>query len=224
MSAVPNTPAPITDTGMRGFLKWFKQNQPGIYQKIAPQLPALVPNMFSQYHAGGWKIAGLSAIDARKKLASIYRGKFSDRSTMGNLGQYANYAGTGVGSAYANYVGQAAGGSLAAASAATPVDVATAANIGPTASNIASTVGSLINTASTAYLTVNAAQAQSNLVNTNLQRAQAGLPPLTTAISSLGVPIITGTSLGNGNIMLLLLIAGAVVIATSGKHKVDNRP
>ena len=252
MSAVAQvpaaTPAPITDTGMRGFLKWFKQNQPVIYANVAPKLAAAVPAAFSQYHAGGWKIAGLSTIDARKKLNALYRGRYASRQSMGALG-YTNYATTGspdlLGipsiapgsiaaqianvpspfSSYSNYASTPSYTSSPPSSGvsafAPPVDVATAANSGPTSSSIASTVGSLINTASSAFLTVNAAQAQSNLVNTNLQRAQAGLPPLTTAISSLGVPIITGTSFfgGSSGMLLLLLGVGAVVLISSSKKR-----
>jgi len=257
MSAVAQvpaaTPAPITDTGMRGFLKWFKQNQPEIYAKVAPKLAATVPAAFSQYHAGGWKIAGLSAVDARKKLRALYRGRFAERAPIGDLGQYYNFLGTpqtGIASAanaganftsavnnayanyasynaaatqpsYASYVSAAAAGAPVSGSFAAPVDVAMAANIGPTSSAIVGTVGSLVNLASSAYLTTQAAQAQSNLVNVQLQRAAAGLPPLTTTTSSLGIPMVTGTSLfgGSSGMLFLLLGVGAIILVSSGKKK-----
>lgn len=37
----------ITDTGVRGYLKWLKLTQPAIYVKVAPVLAAKVPEAFS---------------------------------------------------------------------------------------------------------------------------------------------------------------------------------
>ncbi len=39
----------IQETGLRGYLKWLQQDQPGIYAKIAPQLVHLAPEAFSDY-------------------------------------------------------------------------------------------------------------------------------------------------------------------------------
>jgi len=39
----------IQDTGVRGYLKWLQEDQPGIYQQIAPQLAQQVPEAFSDY-------------------------------------------------------------------------------------------------------------------------------------------------------------------------------
>lgn len=39
----------IQETGIRGYLKWLQQDQPGIYQRIAPQLAQQVPEAFSDY-------------------------------------------------------------------------------------------------------------------------------------------------------------------------------
>src|SRR5580692_10955158 len=39
----------ITATGLRGFLEWFQQDQPGIYAKVAPYLPKVAPQAFSAY-------------------------------------------------------------------------------------------------------------------------------------------------------------------------------
>lgn len=43
----------INDTGTRGFLKWLQADQPGIYARIAPNLPRLAPQLFSDFEAGG---------------------------------------------------------------------------------------------------------------------------------------------------------------------------
>jgi len=46
----------IIDTGLRGYLKWLRRDQPGIYRKVAPVLAAKIPEAFSdreQSHALG---------------------------------------------------------------------------------------------------------------------------------------------------------------------------
>jgi hypothetical protein len=47
-SAIPqaNLP-PITATGARGYLQWLKADQPGLYQRVLPQLRAQVPQLWS---------------------------------------------------------------------------------------------------------------------------------------------------------------------------------
>ncbi len=50
------TAAPITDTGMRGFLKWARQQYPAaIYQQIAAGIQRAIPQAFSGYMLGGWR-------------------------------------------------------------------------------------------------------------------------------------------------------------------------
>lgn len=39
----------ITDTGIRGYLKWLQQDQPGIYTLIAPHLAQQAPEAFSDF-------------------------------------------------------------------------------------------------------------------------------------------------------------------------------
>jgi len=46
----------ITDTGMRGFLKWAQeQYPPAIYQRIAGDIQKRIPQAFSGYMLGGWR-------------------------------------------------------------------------------------------------------------------------------------------------------------------------
>jgi hypothetical protein len=46
----------ITDTGLRGFLKWARDEYPPkIYQVIASQIQQLIPQGFSGYMLGGWR-------------------------------------------------------------------------------------------------------------------------------------------------------------------------
>lgn len=46
----------ITETGMRGFLKWAREQYPEpIYQKIAQGIQQRIPQAFSGYMLGGWR-------------------------------------------------------------------------------------------------------------------------------------------------------------------------
>lgn len=48
--------APISDTGMRGLLKWMRQQYPpAIYQQIAAGIQQAIPQAFSGYMLGGWR-------------------------------------------------------------------------------------------------------------------------------------------------------------------------
>ena len=85
---------PVTDTGLRGFLKWFKQVQPNQYVTLAKVLPTKVPQAFNGYHDGGWVTAGMSRDAALNKLNGIYSGKpFAVRQSQA-LGDY--YACLGI--------------------------------------------------------------------------------------------------------------------------------
>ncbi len=70
------------------------------------------------------------------------------------------------------------------------VDVADAANSGTASSSSTDWLSSLINGVSQAYMGVTNAQTQQQIVNAQLQRAQAGLPPLTITPGEAGVPQI----------------------------------
>lgn len=211
---------PIKDTGIRGFLKWFKTQQPDLYKKIAPQLPQQVPAAFSGYHNGGWKTAGLSrdaAVEKLNGMAAIYRGSFNNRVGVSGLSDYSSYFASG-GNYYTSpgiSTNVAAYASMPTAnipSSGSAVDVSDAANNGVSASTIANAIGTVVNSASQAYLTVQQANTQANLINTQLARAAAGLTPLTTSLSSVGVPTVTIPGLGSVSSGGLLLVGGAALL------------
>lgn len=62
--AAPSGSSAITDTGMKGFLKWVQREYPpAIYQQIAAQIQQQIPQAFSNYMLGGWrKLARLSGL------------------------------------------------------------------------------------------------------------------------------------------------------------------
>lgn len=214
----------ITDTGIRGFLKWFKAVQPGIYQKIAPALPKIAPHAFSDYHAGGWRVAGLTRDDAVKKLRGIpldkiYKENFRRRASFSDLGQsydvgyasYSAYTGSPTSSYVSNYTGAATGSE---SSSPQEVDTADAANPGTVDTSTTNGIASLINSVSSGIIGVTAAASQAGLINTQLTRAQAGLMPLNTGLPQ-GVPFVpatTGTASGTEIFIFLALGAGALLL------------
>lgn len=175
----------IRDTGIRGFLKWFQIAQPDLYKKVAPQITAKVPAAFSDYHAGGWRVAGLSNSQAVAKLGSMG----ADVTGGINFDSFAFDPST--------------------VSAPHAVDVSTAANSGSTSTSLTDMISSVVSGISSLYLTKQQANIQQQVVNTQLQRAAMGLPPLPTSLSNLGVPQVSvGLSTGTGSALAI----GAAVI------------
>lgn len=159
----------ITDTGVRGFLKWLKVEQPGIYKQVAPKVSAQVPAAFNDYHAGNWKIAGLGQSDALQQLSL-------DPSLV----------------------------------SAPTVDVSDAADAGATSTSITDWIGNIVKGVSTLYMTKKQADIQQQVVNTQLARAAAGLPPLSQSLANLGVPQVNVGLQGSTGTMLLV---GAGIVA-----------
>jgi len=207
---------PIKDTGVRGFLLWFKREQPALFNKIAPQLPVTVPKAFSGY------------LDRTTRLGELYRNKmYSHRVGLEGMGDYFDY----VASPMPDLV------SIDLTSQISPIDVGTidlgqptfntdtgsfsmpnispiaaAANSGSASTPIVNAIGQVIGAASQIYMTNQQAALQQQVLNTQLQRAQAGLPPLNTSLNQLGVPTISST--GNlGNMGTVFLIGGGLLLA-----------
>lgn len=169
----------ITDTGMKGFLKWLQQFQPAVYAKIAAQLPSKAPQLFSDFEAAG-----------------------------GTLGAYQRGL-SGLGDATTGLDLQSIDVTGDASSAIPTVDVADAANSGTTDSSSTDWLSSLINGVSQGFMTVTQAQTQQQLVNTQLQRAQAGLPPLSITPGTNGVPTISVAGVSGSK---WLLAGGALLM------------
>ncbi|MGH7144780.1 MAG: hypothetical protein ACREJ2_11730 [Planctomycetota bacterium] len=179
----------ITATGIQGFLKWLQQFQPGIYAKIAPELPRKAPQLFSDFEASGG-VAG-AATRALSGLAD-------DTSALQPIDITAATDTTSI----------------------PTIDVADAANTGTADSSSTGWLSSLINGVSQAYLTVTQQQQQQQIVNAQLQRAQAGLPPLSITATQAGVPQI---SAGSSTSKLLLIGGGvaafALILMMSSKRR-----
>lgn len=187
----------ITDTGIRGYLKWLQQDQPQLYVKAAPLIAQSVPGAFS---------------DREQSLGMGYlmQGFADDSSAIG----------------VTTYFGD--GSSSSSASAATP-DVASAANAGASSPDITSQIGSIISNLASAFTTVKLGQDQLNTLNQvnqiQLQRAQAGLPPLNTSSLQLGVPTVnfglSSSTLQTGGGVLLAVagIIGAAILLGGKKRR-----
>lgn len=171
----------INDTGVRGFLKWWKAEQPGLYPKVAQLVSQRVPAAFDDYHGGNWKIAGLGQTDALQMLSV-------DPSLV----------------------------------SAPTVDVSDAADSGAKSTSIADTISNIVKGVSTLYLTKKQADIQQQVVNTQLQRAAAGLPPLPQSLANLGVPQVNVGLQGNTGIMLAIgggLLAFALFFGRGGRGR-----
>jgi hypothetical protein len=146
----------IQDTGIRGYLKWLKADQPGIYRAIAPHVTQLAPDAFSnmeQSHAMG----------ALMGMGDGTTTTFDSTDFWGNPTTVV---------------------------APTTTDVAAAANDGTSTPSITSTISNLVGAVGQIFLAKNQVDTLKQVNDIQLQRAQAGLPPLNTSSLSLGVPTV----------------------------------
>ncbi len=170
----------IKETGIRGFLKWLQVAQPAVYAKAAPQIAKNIPAAFSDYHAGGWRTAGLSPSQAVDKLNGLGIGP--EAIQLDSLSF-----------------------DTSSVSAPKPVDVSTAANAGDASTSTTDLIGGIVKGVSSLWMTKQQVDIQNKVVNTQLARAAAGLPPMNVDLSQYGVPRVsvglstgTGTALGIG--------------------------
>lgn len=185
--------AVITSKGTKGFLTWLKNAQPAVYQSINKKVIA---------HA-----RGQAASNAMSGLLNCIPMK---KSGLGDL--YANYYSSSAAPISAGDAG--AGLTIPDLNVqSNTTDSATAASNG----NMSSGLASLISGAANAFSTVTLSQAQINanntLLQTNLLRAQQGLPPLTTTVNAQGITTLSSSMLP------ILLIGGAAVLAVSMSKK-----
>lgn len=229
--------APITATGMKGFLLWFQREQPALFNSIATKIPKAAPKAFSGYTA------------RRKTLGDIYRSRFTKNKVglsglagfAGYYGSYASYS-SPITVNYSSqlsvpvytasptvdytaqiptYTASTDPGTLqtvntGASSGATVIPIASpianSANTGSFSTPTGTAVGALISAAAAAAgLTVAQQAALNGAVGTNIQRTSSGLAPFNTSLNSLGVPTVGGMgSLSTGT---LLALGAAAVLA-----------
>jgi hypothetical protein len=217
----------ITATGARGFLLWLKQQQPGIYQQLAPQLTKLVPEIFS------------AAAASLGKMRAIYKGNFAGR-THKQLGQYCSYFSapsstyisspitvdyssqltTPIDEPTVDYSGSLSQpicavsslcpGPTPTLSSDTGSNIASAANTGPIAAGTASTLASAINAIAGTVLTAGEVGLLGKAIQAQLTNAQNGTAPSDISTAKLGVTTIPAKS---SSLTDLLLLGAAGVVA-----------
>lgn len=188
-------------SGVRGFLEWLEEQQPGIAARVKTQLPAKVPGAFSAYNSGGWQTAGMSPSQAAAASAAKTLGAYR---RMGGLGDVTDLT---LSASDLTPVDTSAVDAVNLPN----VDVTTAADNTSTSTGITDAIGGIVKGISSLYLTKQQADIQQQVVNTQLARAAAGLPPLPTSLANLGVPQVSvGLSTGTGT---ALLIGGGIILA-----------
>jgi hypothetical protein len=232
---VPAKP-PITATGFQGFLLWFQREQPSLFAKVAPQLPAAAPKAFSGYNARmGRRIQNnLGATDFRRRrapqigelfapsISELYIPISVDDSDVSevNIPVVPDQSVTDAVNSGVN-VGTIDPGPIPTVNSDGSVSspVAAAANSGSTSASTptANAISSVIGAAASVYMTSQQAALQQSAVSANLARAAAGLPPLNTSLSALGVPIVSTTSSTTELFIFGGLALAAVLLLTGGK-------
>jgi hypothetical protein len=183
----------IQDTGVRGYLKWLQQDQPGLYTRVAPLIAQRVPEAFTDYEQSMAQgaLMGFAQDGGAAPGVTTY---FGDSTDSFNPSAGASSTGT----------------TTTTTTPATP-DVASAANSGAASPSIISAITGLVSTAAQVFLGDQQLNALMAVNQAQLTRAAAGLPPLATSTGALGVPTIGGisatTAATTGGTLLLGLAA-----------------
>jgi hypothetical protein len=186
----------ITATGLKGFLQWLKQDQPGIYAATAGQIAKAVPKGFSGFNGSALTAARLRV--GRRSMALRGYGSLgccgTSEPTLSQVGTCAAMANPSI-----NFscVGSCS------------VETSCAANSGATCSSALTGVANIINSVAGAALSASQANAYNNLVQTQLSRASTGLPPLQLSSSAAGLPTIGGLS---SSTSALVWVAGGAAL------------
>lgn len=190
---------PITSTGTKGLLLWLKQEQPGLYQYLAPKLIAQV----RQPSALHGMLNCLPPTNMGRLGDSYYSTDASYFSTPSTITPTAIDTGSNPGFDTLNI-----------APGTTTSTLATNASSNSTSSALAQSIAAIANGYSAATLTQAQISANNTLLQTNLARAQQGLPPLTAATLATGA-----TSLTSNSGLLLLGLAGVLAVVMMGGKK-----
>ncbi len=178
----------VTSTGTKGLLQWLKSEQPDFYAYLSPQLLAMAQTPSPRAMSGFGCPQGM-------------RG-FADG--------YSSYA-TGATPDVSIDAGVNPGFTDLTVTPATS-DAVAASSSAPTSTALATTISALANGYSSATLTAAQLSANNTLLQTNLQRAQSGLPPLTMSQAAGG-----GIGLTSNSGLLLLGVAVIAAFALGGK-------
>jgi hypothetical protein len=176
----------ISDTGLKGFLLWLKQDQPAVYKATAAKIAQTVPRGFSGFNGSLKMTRRLAAANRSMRLRGL-------GDCCGGL--------TTVGIC------------SALASPNICIDTSCAANSGTTCSSSLTGIANIINSVTGAALSASQQASYNQILQQQLARANSGLPPLTVSSSASGIPILSGLSgLTSGGTGTLLLVGGGAVL------------
>ena len=179
---------PITATGIKGFLKWLQREQPAVYVRAAPQIAKLVPQAFSRFgRLGTYRTSRSIVLASERRL-----------QRMGSLGQDTTLQPIDL--------------SATTDMSVPTVDVADAANSGPTSSGTASMIANIVNGISSLYLTKQQSDLNSQIVSAQIANAAAGRPPLNVSPGAYGIPAITA---GTSSSTTWLLVGGGLLVVAA---------
>lgn len=241
---LPSHLPPISDTGMQGYLKWFRREQPNLYAKVAPQIYATFPRVFSDYTQT--RVQGVRDAASRATLARRLRMRGGMTAIMGALvgegamdGRLPVPRPYGLGQNDSSVVDQSYIDLLqnspdpdivstfqtptvdTGSFAAPNIDIADAANsTGGTGTADATAIAAIATGAAQLYTTSQQMATAQSINNLQIQRAQQGLAPLNIGMNANGVPTITGVGLtGSAGTVLLLVGGGLLLLMMMGGKK-----
>lgn len=172
----------ITAKGTKGLLQWLKTSQPDFYAYLSPQLLAIA------------KQATLKGLNCMPKMSGL---------------GYSNYASYSAPTVSIDAGVNPGFNDLTIASGTS--DAASAASSTPTSAGLAATIAALANGYTAVTLTGAQVSANNTLLQTNLARAQQGLPPLTLGAGG------TVAVAGSNSTLLLIGVAVIAAMALGGK-------
>lgn len=174
----------ITDTGIRGYLKWLQRDQPAVYRIAAPHIAQRVPGAFSDHEQSLALGALFDTTGGAVPGVTTYFGDDSTDTTGASSGVQPDVA------------------TAANTGAASPSII----------SDIANLVTQAAQAVKGYQLTQAQINTYNQLNQQQLQRAASANTPLTISSSSLGIPLLSsaspGTILGGG-----VVAAGAAFVA-----------
>lgn len=173
----------IQDTGVRGYLKWLKSDQPGLYATVAPIIAQRIPEAFSDREQSIAQAALMGLADdgdAPDFFVGITPYSPDQTPSSASAGQD--------------------GG-----------DVASAANTGAASSGIMGTIANLVNTFAQYKLNSQQADIFKQVNAQQAQAVAAGNPPLAIRTTSLGIPFISGPGASGGTLTGAAVAVAAVV-------------
>jgi hypothetical protein len=179
-----STTGVITATGTKGLLQYLKTYQPALYAKANPVLLAAAKKQ--------------NGLGCMRRMGRLGRLGDVDPDTGMDLDDLSIPIDSGP------IIGATLPPDLVIPSTSNATDSASVASSGPTSAGFANIISSIANGFSTATLTQAQISANNTLLQTNLARAQQGLPPLTATSTATGLSVAS-----SGN---MLLLGGALLI------------